>query len=88
MKKKVLITGGGGYVGSVLSDYLIDHGYDVTSLDLYIYGKNVFFHDKEVKRVTGDIRDQNLLKKIIPGHDYLIHLLVYQMIQVLNLIQN
>ena len=74
MKKKVLITGGGGYVGSVLSDYLVDHGYDVTCLDLYIYGEKVFFHDKEIKKVIGDIRDQNLLKKIIPGHDYLIHL--------------
>ena len=74
MKKKVLITGGGGYVGSVLSDSLIDNGYDVTCLDLYIYGKNVFFHDKKINKVTGDIRDQKLLKKVIPGHDYLIHL--------------
>ncbi len=74
MKKKVLITGGGGYIGSTLSDYLIDNDYDVTSLDLYIYGQNVFLNDKKINKVIGDIRDEKLLQKIIPGHEYIIHL--------------
>ena len=39
---KNFITGGGGYVGSALTDYLIDNGYFVTVYDLFIYGENVF----------------------------------------------
>ena len=42
MIKNVLITGGAGYVGSALSDELIRKNYNVTVLDLFIYGKNVF----------------------------------------------
>ena len=40
--KKILITGGGGYVGSALTDYLISKNYFVTVYDLFIYGKEVF----------------------------------------------
>ena len=44
--KKIFITGGGGYVGSALADYLIDKGYFVSVLDLFIYGKDVFSSKK------------------------------------------
>ncbi len=74
MIKKILITGGAGYVGSALTDELIEKGYDVTVIDLLIYGENVFKNYKKVKLIKGDIRDQNLLKKIIPGQDAVIHL--------------
>ena len=40
--KRILITGGGGYVGSSLSDYLIEKDYEVSVYDLFIYGQNVF----------------------------------------------
>ena len=40
--KKIFITGGGGYVGSALTDALISEGYKVTVYDLFLYGKNVF----------------------------------------------
>ena len=39
--KKIFITGGAGYVGSVLTPYLISKGYEVTVLDLMIYGSEV-----------------------------------------------
>ena len=39
--KKIFITGGGGYVGSALTDYLILKGYVVTVYDLFMYGKDV-----------------------------------------------
>jgi len=74
MIKNVLITGGAGYVGSALSDELIRKNYNVTVLDLFIYGKNVFKNSSKIQLINGDIRDQNLLRKIIPGHDAVIHL--------------
>ena len=40
--KKIFITGGAGYVGCILTDYLISHGSDVTVYDLFIYGEDVF----------------------------------------------
>ena len=38
----IVITGGAGYVGCALSDYLTENGYDVTVYDLFLYGKDVF----------------------------------------------
>ena len=74
MIKKILITGGAGYVGSALADELVKNDYDVTVLDLCIYGKDVFKNSNKINLVVGDIRDITLLKKIIPGHDAVIHL--------------
>ena len=72
--KKILITGGAGYVGSKLIPALLENNYKVTVLDLMIYGENVLPNSKNLKIVKGDIRNIELLKKIIPGHDSLIHL--------------
>ena len=38
---RILITGGAGYVGAVLVPYLLEKNYEVTVIDLMIYGKNV-----------------------------------------------
>ena len=74
MPKKVFITGGGGYVGCYLTDYLISFGYSVTVYDLFIYGENVFKSKDNLNCVKGDIRDQELLTQSIAGHDIVIHL--------------
>jgi len=71
---KILITGGAGYVGAVLTPYLLNKGHEVTVLDLMIYGENVLEKKKNLRIVKGDIRDQNLLSKELPGHDTVIHL--------------
>ena len=71
---KILITGGAGYVGSKLVPKLIEFGHEVTVLDLMIYGESVLDDNKKLKKVVGDIRDQSLLEKIIPGHNAVIHL--------------
>ena len=71
--KKVFITGGAGYVGSVLTPYLLKKGYLVTVYDLFIYG-NTLENNKNLKIVKGDIRDLELLKKSIFNHDIVIHL--------------
>ncbi len=72
--KKIFITGGAGYVGSILTPYLLDKGYSVTVLDLMIYGEDVLQKHKNLEIITGDIRDTKLLEKKIPSHDILIHL--------------
>jgi len=75
--KNVLVTGGGGYVGAVLIPKLLEHGYAVRVLDLFIYGEQVFDDVKEnpnLRLYKGDIRDQSLLRKILPGCNAVIHL--------------
>tara|TARA_Y100000590_G_scaffold18275_1_gene21740 strand:+ start:4855 stop:5835 length:981 start_codon:yes stop_codon:yes gene_type:complete len=71
---KILITGGAGYVGSVLTPYLLMKGHKVSVFDLMIYGEDVIEKNKNLKLIKGDIRDQDLLKKILPDHDVVIHL--------------
>ena len=72
--KNIFVTGGAGYVGSSLVLLLLKKGYGVTILDLMIYGENVLPKHEKLKIVKGDIRNQELLKKIIPGHQCVIHL--------------
>ncbi len=72
-KKKILIIGGAGYVGSRLSSYLAGFNYEVFVLDLFIYGENVF-SSKKIKILKGDIRDRGVLKKAINDKDIVIHL--------------
>ena len=71
---KILITGGAGYVGAVLTPHLLNKGYHVTVVDLMIYGKDVLKKHPNLRVIEGDIRDLDLLEKILPGHDILIHL--------------
>ena len=75
----ILVTGGGGYVGSVLVPLLLEAGYTVRVLDLFIYGKQVFngipdAQQPNLELIEGDLRDTALLKKSLPGRDAVIHL--------------
>lgn len=73
----VLVTGGAGYVGSVLVPKLLAKGYQVKVLDLYLFGEDVLDSVKgnpNLKQVKGDIRDKDLLRKELAGTDAVIHL--------------
>lgn len=74
VNKKVFITGGAGYVGAMLVPRLLELGNSVTVLDLMWYGEDVIDAHPNLVMVKGDIRDQELLRKTIPGHDSVIHL--------------
>jgi len=76
-KQTVAITGGAGYVGSVLVPTLIRAGYQVTVLDRFWYGKDVFDELAPADRprlVDGDIRDPRCLDEAFKGADAVIHL--------------
>lgn len=73
-KKKIFITGGAGYCGSRLVPQLLDEGYFVTVFDKLYFGSNFFPKNHNLEIIKGDIRDTDLLKKNISGHDIFIHL--------------
>jgi nucleoside-diphosphate-sugar epimerase len=70
----VLVTGGAGYVGSVLVPKLLDAGYRVKVVDLYLYGDDVLQAHPNLEEIRGDIRDRALLERAMPGVDAVIHL--------------
>jgi len=75
--RKVLVTGGAGYVGAVLVPKLLDKGHHVKVIDLYIYGRDVLDavgDHPNLIQVEGDIRDRALLQRELPGYDTIIHL--------------
>ena len=75
--KKVLITGGAGYLGSVLTEILLNKGYEVTVLDNLIY-KQIslvpFTHNKNFNFVFGDVTKQDVFKRLVDSHDIIIPL--------------
>ena len=71
--KKIFITGGAGYVGSVLTPYLINKGHKITVFDLMLYG-DTLKKDKNLNIIKGDIRNTELLKGAIKGNEIVIHL--------------
>lgn len=72
--KKIFITGGAGYVGAMLAPFLVSKGYELTIYDLMIYGENVIVDNSKIKKIKGDIRDIENVKKSMKGHDAVIHL--------------
>lgn len=75
--KKILVTGGAGYVGSVLVPRLLSLGYYVKVLDLFIYGEHTLDEansNPALEKIKGDIRNQDLLKHTLKDCDAVIHL--------------
>lgn len=73
----VLVTGGAGYVGSVLVPKLLGEGHKVAVLDLYIYGEHLFDEFKEhprLRQIKGDLRNPDLVRDALWGCNAVIHL--------------
>jgi nucleoside-diphosphate-sugar epimerase len=74
---KILVTGGAGYIGSVLVPELLRAGHEVTALDNFMYGQAPLLdvcHHKTLQVVRGDARDEKLIDKHIEGKDFIIPL--------------
>src|SRR3954452_559966 len=77
--KRVLITGGAGFIGSHLSDELLRCGHQVRALDnlapqVHGDGRRPDYLDDEVELVVGDIRDRDTVRKALEGVDAVFHL--------------
>ena len=75
--RKVLVTGGAGYVGSVVVPQLLRQGYEVRVLDLYLFGEHVLDavrNDPNLEQVRGDIRDLAVVRRAVKGCDAVVHL--------------
>ena len=74
---KILITGGAGYVGSVLTPYLLSKGHKVTVIDLLKYDKGSLDHlyfNKNFTFINDDVRKSKMLKEHIKKNEFIIPL--------------
>jgi len=76
--EKVLITGADGFIGSHLTELLLEQGYDVIALSYYNSFNNWGWLDnlshKHLTVVSGDVRDPHFCKHITVGIDIVFHL--------------
>lgn len=76
--KKILITGGAGFIGRHLVQRLSDKGYSVTVIDNEYRWKRDLLdkhcHGREFKYIKGDVTDEDLISKLIQANDIIIHL--------------
>ncbi len=74
---KVLITGGAGYIGSVLTPMILEQGHEVTIFDSLMFGAQPllgFSSHPKLNIIKGDIRDASAVAKAVGDHDWILHL--------------
>jgi nucleoside-diphosphate-sugar epimerase len=79
MPQRVLVTGGLGYLGSILCEHLLDAGFGVTALDNLMYGtgQQGLYHlcaNPAFDFIKGDVRDEAVLRAALKDADLVIHL--------------
>jgi len=77
MRHQVLITGGAGYLGSVLVPELLKRGYGVTVIDTFMYRQQSLLeccHDPRFRIIRGDARDDDVLRGPLAEADFVIPL--------------
>ena len=64
---KILVTGGAGFIGSHITEYLVQRGDDITVLDNLNTGqkRNLSKVNNNINFVNGDVRDYKLLEKLV-----------------------
>lgn len=80
MSYNILVTGGGGYLGSTMVPELLNAGHKVTVLDNFMYGQNSLAHvchDPNFKVVRADIRQENAMLPLMKKADVIIPLAAY-----------
>src|SRR5579863_2897786 len=74
---RVLLTGGSGYLGSILTRKLLKKGFKVRILDNFLFGKQTLsevLNNKDLELVDGDVRDLAAVSKSLKDTDVVIHL--------------
>ena len=72
---RVLVTGGAGYVGSVLTPKLLDAGYEVVVFDIQYFGDDTLpKRNPKLTSLKGDLRDTAAFAEAVAGCDAVIHL--------------
>jgi nucleoside-diphosphate-sugar epimerase len=74
---KILITGGAGYLGSVITKNMLDLGHEVTVLDNLLFNQIsplTYTYHKKYNFIYGDVRNKELLTKLVKSHDVIIPL--------------
>ena len=74
---KILITGGAGYLGSIVTPHLLNKGHEVTVLDSFLFRQNSLAdccHYESFNVVRGDCREASILKKLLKDADIIIPL--------------
>jgi len=77
MAVQVLVTGGAGYLGSILCEHLLDAGYQVTVIDNLMYRQQSLLHfcaHSNFEFVLGDVRNEELMRRLMKEADVLIPL--------------
>lgn len=74
-EKKVLVTGGAGFIGSHVSEKLLNEGAEVTIFDNFSTGKmgNILQIKDKIRMIKGDIRDSREIANACEGQDLIIH---------------
>ena len=74
---KILITGGAGYLGSVITEKLLSKGHEITILDNLMYNQTssiIFSHNPNFEFIYGDVRDKELIENLVFDFDVIIPL--------------
>ena len=77
---KILVTGGAGYIGSVLTPELLSNGHEVTVVDNFMYEQNSLAHVcylPQLKILRGDVRSREIMKSVLANQDVIIPLAAY-----------